>query len=389
MRLNTGENNIIKMTKTKIFAAYLPQYHETEDNNKFWGKGYTDWCAVKAAHSLFEGHRQPRVPLNGEYYDLSDVHSIEWQAKLAKEYGISGFNIYHYWFKDGRKSLETPAELLLAHPEIDIEFFFTWDNGSWRRTWSNVAGNDWAPKFEKNGANQNEQVNAIDKSGILIEFAYQGQEAWKEHFDYLVPFFRDKRYLKIDNKPVFMFFSREHKEIAQMREYWNHLAKAIGFDGVYICTQKSYFVKAHAVDAQFVYQPTYSSWGLSAKIKAKVKQYLKLSKNNKLKKYNYENCWKKIINDTKVLPLNRVIPGCFVGYDDTPRRGARGRTVLYQTPELFGQYFSQLYNICCKRGDRILLITAWNEWGEGAYLEPDDYDKYGYLEAIKKTVNKV
>ena len=94
------------MLRTKVFAAYLPQYHITEDNNKFWGDGFTDWVGVKKAIPQFPGHNQPRVPLNHNYYDLLDVEVIRWQAKLAREYGISGFNIYHYWFKDGKQELE-------------------------------------------------------------------------------------------------------------------------------------------------------------------------------------------------------------------------------------------------------------------------------------------
>ena len=95
--------------KTKVFAAYLPQYHETEDNNKFWGLGYTDWVGVRNAKPQFDGHKQPRVPLNENYYDLTNYESIIWQANLAKEYGIDGFNIYHYWFKDGKQELQKPA----------------------------------------------------------------------------------------------------------------------------------------------------------------------------------------------------------------------------------------------------------------------------------------
>lgn len=109
--------------KTKIIAMYLPQYHETEDNNRWWGQGFTDWTSVKTSEPLFEGHRQPRVPQNANYYDLSEVENIKWQAKLAKKYGVYGFGIYHYWFSTEKQTLTKPAELLLEHKEIDMPFF--------------------------------------------------------------------------------------------------------------------------------------------------------------------------------------------------------------------------------------------------------------------------
>lgn len=111
------------MKKTKIYTAYLPQYHATEDNNRFWGEGFTDWVGVRNAKPLFDKHNQPKIPLNNNYYNLSDFKTIQWQADLARKHGVNGFNIYHYWFKDGKQELEKPAELLLSHSEIDIEYF--------------------------------------------------------------------------------------------------------------------------------------------------------------------------------------------------------------------------------------------------------------------------
>ena len=133
------------MNKVNVFAMYLPQYHETEENSKFWGQGFTDWVSVKKATPLFDGHMQPHVPLDKNYYDLSLVSEIKWQAKLAKNYGVSGWGIYHYWFNSEQKTLTKPAELILQNEDIDMPFFFAWDNASWKRTWSKIKGNDWSP----------------------------------------------------------------------------------------------------------------------------------------------------------------------------------------------------------------------------------------------------
>jgi len=171
------------MSKTKVFAMYLPQFHETAENSRFWGKGFTDWVAVRNAKPLFEGHIQPKVPESEYYYDLSDKESIKWQAKLAKKMEVSGFGIYHYWFNSEEKTLTKPAEIILDNLDIDIPFFFAWDNASWKRTWSKIKGNDWSPLLDEK---KNEQKKGPE---ILIEYRVGNEEDWKIHFDYLLPFF--------------------------------------------------------------------------------------------------------------------------------------------------------------------------------------------------------
>ena len=145
---------------------YLPQYHEIEENNKWWEPGYTEWTAVKRAKLLDKAHKQPRVPLNDNYYDLSDETGSVWmwQANLAKEYGVYGFCIYHYWFK-GKQLLEKPMEILLLHPEIDINYTICWANETWTKTWYGL------------------------ETEILMKQEYGEQADWDKHFEYLCRFF--------------------------------------------------------------------------------------------------------------------------------------------------------------------------------------------------------
>ena len=209
--------------KTKIFAMYLPQYHEIQENNKFWGKGYTDWVGVKNAKPLYPSHNQPKVPLDENYYDLSKEDSIIWQAKIASESGITGFGIYHYWFNDSTNLLTKPAEILLKNKDINISFFFAWDNISWKRTWSSIKGNDWSPIVDdKKDKNENP---------LLIEYNLGNEDNWKCHFEFLKPFFLDERYEKHNNKPIFVIYHYEDR-ILDMAKYWDSLAKEIGFDGI-------------------------------------------------------------------------------------------------------------------------------------------------------------
>ncbi len=127
----------------------LPQFHRIPENDMWWGEGFTEWTAVKAGEKFFEGQMQPRVPLDGNYYDLLNEQTMRWQADLMRKYDIYGMCFYHYYFKDGRKILEKPAENLLEWKDIEMPFCFSWANETWARSWSNINGkNAWSSKFD-------------------------------------------------------------------------------------------------------------------------------------------------------------------------------------------------------------------------------------------------
>ena len=370
------------MNRSKIYAAYLPQYHETAENNEFWGKGFTDWVAVRDCKPVYEGQIQPRKPLDDNYYDLSDYNAIDWQARIAKKYGIDGFMIYHYWFNENRAVLDKPVHLLREHREIDISYFFCWDNSSWIRSWSNLSGNAWAPKYEDKKRDTTGNV-------VLMEHNYGSKEQWEKHFYWLLPFFRDSRYEKINGKPVFVFFGTDNKYIlTAMCMYWNSLAIENGLSGIYFITRTGLFRNKHVGDAQFRYQ----SGGVFRK-----KKYLKSFLGNvfHINKYNeyksiisYDKAWNIILNQSRRFVKKHIFVTGIVRYDDTPRRGEVANIIKGETSEKFYKYFSQFYKLNCKYNMEFCLLMAWNEWGEGAYLEPDSISKYEYLEVVKKVVNE-
>lgn len=368
------------INNVKIIANYLPQYHQIPENNKWWGEGFTDWIAVKNAIPLYVGHRQPRVPMDNNYYDLSEVENIRWQAELAKKYGIYGFGIYHYWFSSEMQLLQKPAELILENQDIDINFMFIWDNFSWKRTWSKLAnGAAYAPAFDsENGKEEND-------TGILAELKYGDKADWKIHFDYLLQFFKDNRYIKIDNKPVFSFYQSRNNfpVIKQMVEYWDILAKKAGFNGV-MCLSKDilYPVK---LERRMKYSPFQMTTPfLFLKYKLMSKHFLKIGKPGI---WDYDEVWKDIITEAKISSKDSYLCG-FVDYDDSPRRGNKARIVKGGTPQKFEYYMQKLINISRKQNKEYVFLMAWNEWGEGSYLEPDTEYKYEYLEAIKKIVGE-
>lgn len=366
----------------KIIAAYLPQYHCIPENDKFWGKGFTDWVTVRNAKPLFIGHQQPRVPLSGEYYDLSHKEAVAWQCQLAREHGIYGFDVYHYWFNNEKNLLTIPTEIMRDSDDIDINYFLTWDNCSWKRSWSNVDGNDWAPL-----ADNQSQKNTGPK--ILIPYILGTEPDWENHYNYCRTHFMSPRYIKKDNKPVFgiMCYS---KDIQAMCDYWQQLAKKDGFDGIHFIFKDYKFLNIPECEYRFNYEPSASGWnnfGFFGRILNRIKKDLHLVKD--LSIYDYDKFWNAILKNAKKNSNPNHYHGAFVTYDDTPRRGRlKGILVKGATPQKFENYMQQIISISERQKKDFLFLTAWNEWGEGAYLEPDKHNGELYLKALQNAIIK-
>lgn len=364
--------------KTKLIAWYLPQYHSIPENDEFWGKGFTDWLTVQKAQPLFKGHQQPRIPLNNNYYDLSIKENVAWQAKLAKEYGIYGFGIYHYWFNNEKNLLTRPLEIIYNNNEIDINYFLAWDNANWKRSWSIVEGNAWAPIIEKGESKSS-------NNGILIPYIIGNESDWRNHYNHIVRYFKDRRYIKIDNKPVFTILQYD-ETIEKMSQYWDKLAQKDGFQGIHFIYKNKRWFDWSEKNLRFNYEPHFDGWlnpTMWERKFEKLRRMLHLSLQKRY--YNYDTIWKSIL-ETAPKTSSNVYLGAFVDYDDSPRRSLRGKIIKGSTPEKFKKYLSKLIDISEKQGKDFIFITAWNEWGEGAYLEPDTIHNFDYLKAIKNTI---
>lgn len=345
----------------KIIAWHLPQFHETEENNRWWGKGFTEWTNTQKAKPLFEGHIQPKEPLNDNYYNLLEKKTMEWQLKISKENEIYGFCYYHYWFK-GKQLLEKPVENLLEWKDIDQKFCFSWANEPWARTWD--------------GRN----------TDILMRQEYGKKEDWKKHFDYLKKFFKDERYIKENGKPLFLIYKTwSIPECEKMISYWNELAINEGFNGMYIVetlngTQLE--SKCKSSEAVVYMEPmfTFKEQKTIKRIYNKLLRYIV-----KPQRYSYDNIWKKIIkrNYSRVDKKN-IFLGSFVSWDNTARKGDKGIVMEGTTPEKFEKYMKLQKENLKKMDQKYIFINAWNEWAEGTYLEPDKKNGYQYLDVIKK-----
>lgn len=342
--------------KSKIIAMYLPQFHQIPENDEFWGKGFTDWVTVKKAKPLFQGHDQPKVPLNNNYYDLSVKDSVKWQAELAKKFGVYGFGIYHYWFNNETNILTTPVDIIRKNSDIDINYYLTWDNANWKRSWSNLYGNAWAPIIE----------NEKNKVGpqILIPYILGTEPDWENHYNNVVNHFRDDRYIKIDNKPVFSILQYSD-EIFRMCEFWNKLAIRDGFDGIYFIYKYNKLSNIPPNMHTFTYEPIQTGWtnlSFPARVVNKICRLASFKPN--LKIYNYDKIWRRIIaNANDCCNANQYF-GAFVSYDDTPRRGKCGTIVKGSSPEKYEYYLRQLLEISERQNKKFVFITAWNEWGK-------------------------
>ena len=360
--------------KVELISFFLPQFHRVKENDEWWGEGFTEWTNVKRAKPYFEGHNQPRIPLDEKYYDLMDKATVEWQTSLMKEYGVYGLCYFHYWFH-GKKMLERPAENLLKWKDIDQPFCFDWANASWARTWkaSKEMATSWVDDDEASGPS------------IILRQEYGNRRDWEEHYNYLRDFFLDSRYIKVDNKPMFLIHCPGDIDCANlMFGLWDELAKSDGFDGIHFVTVNEAPKDHNYVDAVAMYD-NYSSYDRQPikGIKRRFEKHV-LHNINTQTRLNYDTVWKNMLK-RKPISGYKTYPAAFVQYDDTPRRGAGATMMLGSTPDKFEEYLKkQIYRATHIFNSEYIFVDSWNEWGEGNYLEPDETWKYGYLEATKR-----
>ena len=354
----------------KIIAFYLPQFHCFPENDEWWGKGFTEWTNTKKAVPLYKGHYEPRTPLNNNFYDLMNPQTFMWQISLAKKYGIYGFCFYHYWFS-GKKLMEKPIEMYLNNTEYDLPFCICWANETWSRRW--------------NGREQD----------VLIKQEHGNETEWEHHFYYLLPFFKDSRYIHMDGKPLFVLYKPEiFPEYKKMFQMWEKLAIENGLAGLTFAIQSAIWntreESLKSSDYKIMFEPGYTGMRKGHKLSYKVVAhaitfYAKHSKKFNAMPISFDEYCKDII----FRPVNsdKLIPGMFVNWDNTPRKKEKGSVTLFNSPAKFEKYLSLLISKTKNEYKKdYIFINAWNEWAEGCYLEPDDKYEYAYLEAVKQAL---
>lgn len=365
--------------KPKILAYHLPAYHRIPENDKWHGEGFTEWVTTKKGVEFSKNQHQPRIPLNKKYYNLSNIEDLKWQCEIARKYGVDGFCFYHYWF-NGKKIFEKPTEQLLKEKNIGIDYCFAWANEEWRNTWS----------------------DKLDEPELLLAQDYDNLQDWKNHFDYLLQFFKDDRYIKVDNKPIFLIYHIEDiPEYDKRFSEWNKLAIENGFNGIYLIqmvnNDMSRKLVTNVVDAKVDFEPVRS---LASHEKYAIRPwrirrtfYDKFVKRNLLHNYifdvvNYNKFCNSLLKKEYTKDKNYYY-SAVVDWDNTPRKGKRGWFIKNSTPKSFYEYMKKIYKKTLEEEKQFIFVFAWNEWGEGAYLEPDTRNEYKYLESIDKVVKEL
>lgn len=352
---------------TKVIAWYLPQYHRIDINDYFYGRGFTEWTNTSKAIPMFTGHYQPHIPYDVGYYDLNNPEIFLRQIELAKHYGIYGFSFYYYWFS-GKRIMEKPLEYFLKHPELDIKYCITWANENWTTLWD--------------GGNHD----------LIFEQKLRNGDA-ERFIDDLLPYFADKRYMRINDKlplivyrptlwhkdctkKLFQSF-RDEMQKKRMGELYIMVCNAHGFDEN---------VKDWGADALVEFPPhKIIEWMPVIRINGYlnphfVGQIRSTEDFIKKKKYLYNH------------KCGKYFRGAMPSWDNTARKANTGATIYTGlTPNTFQQWMQDIIYESKKihsREENIVFVNAWNEWAEGAHLEPDM--KYGYanLKAVRTAIEQ-
>lgn len=355
------------MSKPRLIAFYLPQYYPTPENDEWWEPGFTEWTNVARAKPLFKGHYQPRIPRDLGFYDLRVPETREKQAQLARGSRIEGFCYWHYWFGNGKRLLSDVFEEVVTLKKPNFPFCLCWANHSWyQKTWDPTKP---------------------DK--LLIEQTYPGREDYISHFYAMLPAFKDERYIKVKGKLLFgCFAASDIPDFIIFKNTWNELAKQNGLEGFYFfgfTFNKNEIGKIH----QMGYDATCYD-GVRNKIR-------EISFINRVKRkiFNipFVTQYSSYVDDyIQTYKLSETDHPCIdPNFDHSPRSAHRGTILDNSTPIKWKEFCKQLFEICKYREteENLVFIKAWNEWGEGNYLEPDS--KYGceYINKLKEAYDEV
>lgn len=358
--------DVWEKSRVRCLAFYLPQFHEIPENNEWWGKGFTEWVNVKRAKPLYPGHNQPRIPGELGYYDLSGPEGLEIQRKqmfLAKEYGVSGFCYYFYWFDNGKRLLEMPLDRHLQDKSLDLPFCLCWANENWTRRWD--GGN----------------------SEILMRQSYAF--GWAERFILdMLPYLKDERYIRVNGAPYLLIY--QLKDIPQpyrVINTWRRVARENGIERLHISAVRwtpdasELLLSGYTLDSLTDFPPHLvrlngtdhdeeEKFGLG---KGQVKDYRKACKYHmEMPKQDYT--------------YFRTV---MLEWDNTARNGKNA--VVFEdfsfTSFKKWLYFAKRYALRQNRpGEDLVFINAWNEWAEGTYLEPSKPLGRTALESTKEAL---
>jgi lipopolysaccharide biosynthesis protein len=357
--------------KVRAICFYLPQFHPVPENNEWWGKGFTEWTNVVKATPQFPGHYQPHLPADLGFCDLRVPETREAQAVLAQEHGIFGFCYYHYWF-NGRRILERPINEVLATGRPDFPFCLCWANENWSRRW-----------------------DGLDHE-ILLRQVYSPEDDLA-HLSALAPYFRDRRYIRVGGKPLFLVYRASNlPDAAGTVTRWRAKAAELGFPGIYLCNVESLprdknLTLAAGFDAAVEYAPDWEYlpppirpfFQLPMRVQKRINRMTVWSRNNVVE---YVELRDRMLAKPHAPYLR--FPGVTPSWDNSARRYQNAFIARNSTPSGYEIWLKAAIARFRPPGpeENFIFINAWNEWAEGNHLEPCSRWGRAYLDATKRSL---
>jgi lipopolysaccharide biosynthesis protein len=337
----------------RLIAFYLPQFHPIPENDKWWGKGFTEWTNVTKAQPLFTGHYQPHLPTDFGFYDLRVRATKHDQVRVAKQYGIDGFCFHYYWFS-GKRILEQPVDDILNDPDFDFPFCLNWANENWTRRW-----------------------DAADHE-VLMHQRYRPEDD-VGFIQSVEPFLRDRRYIRVNGKPLLMVYNVRHMpNPTQSVQVWRDYCRQVGLGEIHLCaalTHNNYDFAQFGFDTGVEFPPH--------------KLNMVPLQNTNLNFHDvYVGTSLQFADVAKIYLERQYQDGCvfktvFPSWDNTSRTGGRAVLMLNGTPENYQHWLASTLDLVQQQNDSdpLIFINAWNEWAEGCHLEPDRRYGRAFLDA--------
>jgi GT2 family glycosyltransferase len=353
---------IRELDRVRVLAFYLPQFHPTPENDLWWGQGFTEWTNVSKTRPSYAGHYQPHLPTDLGFYDLRMREALVQQAGLAARYGIEGFCVYYYNF-GSRRVLHAPLDTVRANPDIPFNWCLCWANENWTRHWD---GGDREILLEQN-------YDDATLASIIADAVAQAA---------------DPRYIRVAGKPLFLVYRPLllPDPAAFARDCRAAFAQA-GFSGVHL----AYVESMEAVDRHV--RPADLGFDAAIEFPPHGRAVPDDEPADIIKddwsgyRYNYPETVTAFIRRDSV-PYPRY-PAVFPSWDNTPRQPLKGTSFEGVSPEAFRVYVEEKIEeirAFHMRDERLLFVNAWNEWAEGAHLEPDSGYGHRWLEALRDTL---
>jgi hypothetical protein len=346
----------------RLLAFYLPQFHPIPENDAWWGRGFTEWTNVTRAMPQFEGHYQPRLPGELGFYDLRLVETQRRQVELAKRYGINGFCFYFYWFA-GKTLLETPVRQYLENADLDLPFCLCWANENWSRRWD---GSD---------------------RDILIAQQHSPEDDLA-FIQYIAPYLRDSRYIRINGRPMLMvYWPSQLPEPKDTAERWRNWCREADIGEIYLAYTQSFDKQdpeSFGFDAAVEFPPNNSG---PAPYSGEVRLF-----NPEFKGALYD--WQTFVERSRNYPPPeyKLFRGVCPSWDNEARRSGRGTVFMNSSPDGYQEWLANAIGDTVGRfedsDERLVFVNAWNEWAEGAHLEPDRRYGYAYLQATREAIER-